>query len=57
MFFDVFGAPGPVPRPSPGREIKLPVPNFFFGCVFAELLVLVTFVALFEGFGKPFFDF
>ena len=37
-------APGPCPRPAPGLDIKFPMPNGFFGCVFAESLHFLLFL-------------
>ena len=35
--FSYFSGPGPVPEASPGLEVRFPVKNAGFGCVFAEL--------------------
>ena len=54
-FFRRFRAPGLIPRPSPGLDIKFPVPNQFFGCIFAELYHFLSFLSGWES-CEPLFD-
>ena len=48
--FYIVSGPGLVPKASPGLEVQFPVKNVGFGCVFAELRPLSSFLKSLEPF-------